>query len=38
MNLSPGNKNLFTISFIPYIQNKTSPNKGILLKTILNRN
>ena len=36
MNLSSANKNLFTVSFILYLQNKTLPNTGILLKGFFN--
>ena len=36
MNLSPGNKNLFTISFVLFLQNKISPNREILLKGVFN--
>ena len=36
MNLSPTNKNLFTILFIFYTtQNKISPNTGTLLNGVL---
>ena len=35
MVLSPANKNLFTILFILYLQNKIFPNNGILLNEVL---
>ena len=33
MNLCYANKNMFPVSFILYLQNKTLPNTGILLKS-----
>ena len=35
INLSPANKNLFTILFILYFQNTISPNIGTLLDGVL---